>query len=68
MQTVRFHVADLRPVSKLKPKILKLLSWQQVQELFNIYFDNMHKLLPILHPALHNPISVMARSEFLFTT
>ncbi|KAI5453006.1 hypothetical protein NCC49_006537 [Naganishia albida] len=53
---------------ELKPKILKLLSWQHVQELFSIYFDNMHKLLPVLHPALHTPISVMARSEFLFTT
>jgi hypothetical protein len=53
---------------QLKPRILKLLSWQQVQELFTIYFDNMHKLLPVLHPGLHTPISVLARSEFLFTT
>ncbi|KAJ9098187.1 hypothetical protein QFC21_004516 [Naganishia friedmannii] len=53
---------------ELKPKILKLLSWQQVQELFDLYFANMHKFLPVLHRDLHTPIMVLARSEFLLTT
>ncbi|KAL7413695.1 fungal-specific transcription factor domain-containing protein [Mrakia frigida] len=52
----------------IRPEILDFLSINEVQELFNIYFDVINPQIPILDRAFHTPALVASRSPFLLTT
>jgi len=52
----------------IRPEILDFLSIEEVQELFNIYFDVINPQIPILDRAFHTPALVASRSPFLLTT
>ncbi|KAM0746858.1 hypothetical protein T439DRAFT_110689 [Meredithblackwellia eburnea MCA 4105] len=45
----------------------KLLSPEEVEDLFNIYFDSMNENYPLLCRELHTPTATTQRSPFLFS-
>jgi hypothetical protein len=53
---------------ELKPEIFSFTSAAQINELFDIYFDQLHPNVPVLNKELHTPAGVCARSPFLLTT
>jgi len=52
---------------EVQPEILNLLSTDQVSDLFDIYFDKMHRHIPVLSRDFHTPSLVCSRSPFLLT-
>lgn len=52
----------------IRPEILDFLTIDEVQELFDIYFDCINPQIPILDRAFHTPALVASRSPFLLTT
>ncbi len=52
---------------QVQPEILNILSTEQVSELFDIYFEKMHRHIPVLSRDFHTPSLVCSRSPFLLT-
>ncbi|EJD40885.1 hypothetical protein AURDEDRAFT_115753 [Auricularia subglabra TFB-10046 SS5] len=52
-----------------RPEILVkgLVTFEEVDELFQIFFERLNVVLTILDPVLHTPASTFARCPFLFT-
>lgn len=46
----------------------KIVTFSEVEELFELYFSKCHLALAILDPVLHTPTATYTRSPFLFTT
>lgn len=44
-----------------------ILSPEEIQDLFDIYFTHMDRHLPLLSKELHTPLSTSVRSPFLLT-
>ena len=59
--------ADELFCGQVQPEILNLLSTDQVSDLFDIYFDKMHRHIPVLSRDFHTPSLVCSRSPFLLT-
>jgi hypothetical protein len=53
---------------QLKPEILTFTTAAQINDLFDVFFEKMHRNVPILNRELHTPAAVCARSPFLLTT
>lgn len=75
---VRSHSLDAAAVLPLRglifnqrvpSKILtsKLLSTEEVTELFDLYFTHLHPHYAVLSPDLHTPTTTSLRSPFLFS-
>lgn len=47
--------------------IEKIVSIEEVVELFALFFDQCHRQCPILDPEIHTPTITGSRSPFLFT-
>ncbi|CED83779.1 Zn(2)-C6 fungal-type DNA-binding domain [Phaffia rhodozyma] len=52
----------------IRPEILDFLTTEEVVELFDIYFKNIHGHVPVLDNNFHTPSLVASRSPFLLTT
>ncbi|KAM0790082.1 hypothetical protein ACM66B_005410 [Microbotryomycetes sp. NB124-2] len=54
---------------RMPPALLeeKILSVEEVVELFSIYFEHCHRHAPFLDPEIHTPATTGSRSPFLFT-
>lgn len=54
---------------RMPPTLLveKIVSIEEVVELFAIYFEHCHKMCPFLDPLVHTPSATGSRSPFLFT-
>lgn len=54
---------------RMPPALLeeKILSVEEVVELFEIFFTHCHKHAPFLDPEIHTPAATGSRSPFLFT-
>ncbi|KAF8912152.1 fungal-specific transcription factor domain-containing protein [Gymnopilus junonius] len=53
---------------QVQPEMLSFVSTEEVVELFNIYFDNIHMHCNLLDRNFHTPSLVCSRSPFLLTT
>ncbi len=47
--------------------MLNILTADQVSDLFDLYFDKMHRHVPVLDREFHTPSLVCSRSPFLLT-
>ncbi len=64
------NVAFRRIISERNPPELianGILSLDDVDKLFKLFFDRLNVFLSILDPVIHSPADVFARSPFLFT-
>ncbi|KAK4051002.1 hypothetical protein OIV83_003131 [Microbotryomycetes sp. JL201] len=54
---------------RMPPALLeeKILSVEEVVELFSIFFEHCHRHAPFLDPDIHTPATTGSRSPFLFT-
>ncbi|KAM0751306.1 hypothetical protein T439DRAFT_380294 [Meredithblackwellia eburnea MCA 4105] len=54
---------------RMPPALLieKIVSIEEVVELFTLYFEKCHFMCPILDPDVHTPTATGSRSPFLFT-
>lgn len=54
---------------RMPPTLLveKILTIEEVVELFDLFFSKCHTICPLLDPVLHTPTATGSRSPFLFT-
>lgn len=54
---------------RMPPALLieKIVSIEEVVELFALFFEHCHRACPILDPEVHTPTATGSRSPFLFT-
>jgi len=49
------------------PELLTIVSREEINELFEIFFDHMAPHVPMIYREFHTPDLVLQRSQFLCT-